>query len=142
MGNTISTLQTSLLFGALSMLPGNTFPYITLGVASASLTIYAAHHYGPSQRLLRLEDTITATEEILEGAKLDCARDHMTLVRRGRRLLRYVHSVFMLETRVEKYHFQGQIGGVQNPDPNLRGMRQNLGGILPGSTLVSTFASR
>ncbi|KAJ7704105.1 hypothetical protein B0H17DRAFT_1194014 [Mycena rosella] len=84
------------------MVPGNTSRYINLGLASASLTIYAVHHYSPSQRLLRLEDTITATEEILEGAKLDCARDHMTLMERGRRLLEY-----------------GKTIGVQNPDPDL-----------------------
>ncbi|KAJ7704088.1 hypothetical protein B0H17DRAFT_40975 [Mycena rosella] len=100
MGNTISTFQTSLLFGALSMLPGNTFPYIALGIASASLGAYAVQHYSPSQRLLRLEDAITATEEILAGAKLDCARDHMTLMERGGLLLEAKLSASEIQTKI------------------------------------------
>ncbi|KAJ7704052.1 hypothetical protein B0H17DRAFT_1228265, partial [Mycena rosella] len=98
--DTISALQTSILFGALAMVPGNTSPYITLGLASVLLAVHAMHHYGPSQRLLRLEDTITATEEILEGAKLDCARDHMTLVERGRRLLEAKLSASEIQTKI------------------------------------------
>ncbi|KAJ7704092.1 hypothetical protein B0H17DRAFT_1175754 [Mycena rosella] len=100
MGNTISTLQTSLLFGALSMLPGNTFPYIALCLASASLGAYAVQHYTPSQRLLRLEDAITTTDEILGGAKLDCARDHMTLIERGGLLLEAKLSASEIQTKI------------------------------------------
>ncbi|KAJ7704063.1 hypothetical protein B0H17DRAFT_40717 [Mycena rosella] len=83
-------IQTSFILGALSFVPGNTSPYITLGLASVLLAVYTVHHYGPTQRLARLEDAIMATETILEGAKLDCARDHMTLVERRRRLLECV----------------------------------------------------
>ncbi|KAJ7704048.1 hypothetical protein B0H17DRAFT_1127084 [Mycena rosella] len=100
MGNAISTLQTSLIFGTLSLMPGNTSRYITLGLAFASLAIYAAHHYGPTQRLARLEDVITATEEIMEGAKLDCARDHMTLVERERRLLETKLAASKIQTQI------------------------------------------
>ncbi|KAJ7704045.1 hypothetical protein B0H17DRAFT_1193962 [Mycena rosella] len=100
MYDTITTLQTSLILGALSLVPGNTSRYITLGLASASLTIYAGHQYGPAQRLARLEDAITATEEILEGAKLDCARDHMTLVERGRRLLEAKLEASKIQTKI------------------------------------------
>ncbi|KAJ7704031.1 hypothetical protein B0H17DRAFT_1127055 [Mycena rosella] len=96
----MSALQTSVLSGALAMVPGNTSRYITLGLASASLTLYAAHHYGPSQRLLRLEDTITVTEEILEGAKLGCARDHMTLMERWRRLLKAKLAASKIQTQI------------------------------------------
>ncbi|KAJ7704051.1 hypothetical protein B0H17DRAFT_1040499 [Mycena rosella] len=104
MCDTISALQTSLILGAFSLVPGSTSRYITLGLASASLTIYTAHHYGPTQRLARLEDTITATKEILEGAKLDCARDHITLVGRERRLLEYVRGHVHLKS-TEKLYF-------------------------------------
>ncbi|KAJ7704080.1 hypothetical protein B0H17DRAFT_1127096 [Mycena rosella] len=100
MSNPTSTLQTSLLFGALSMLPGNTFPYIALGLASASLGAYAVQHYSPSQRLLRLEHAITATEEILAGAKLNCARDHMTLIERGGLLLEAKLSASEIQTKI------------------------------------------
>ncbi|KAJ6578648.1 hypothetical protein DFH09DRAFT_1148017, partial [Mycena vulgaris] len=65
--------------------------YIGLGLATASLVIYAAHHQSPSQRLDRLENSIKVTEEILERAKMDCARDQMKLMVRGNRLRQYVH---------------------------------------------------
>ncbi|KAJ7704093.1 hypothetical protein B0H17DRAFT_1194002 [Mycena rosella] len=100
MGNTIFTLQTSLILGALSLAPGNTSPYITLGLASVLLAVYLVHHYGPMQRLARVEDVIAATEEILAGAKLDCARDHMTLMERGRRLLEAKLSASNIQTKI------------------------------------------
>ncbi|KAJ7704044.1 hypothetical protein B0H17DRAFT_1193961 [Mycena rosella] len=100
MCDAVSTLQTSFILGALSLVPGNTSPYITIGLASVLLAVYAVHHYGPTQRLARLEDAIMATETILEGAKLDCARDHMTLVGRGRRLLEAKLSASNIQTKI------------------------------------------
>ncbi|KAJ7704097.1 hypothetical protein B0H17DRAFT_1194005 [Mycena rosella] len=104
MCDTISTLQTSLILSTLSLVPGNTSPYITLSLASVLLAVYAMHHYGPSQRLLRLEDAIRVTEAILAGAKLDCARDHMTLVERGRRLLEAKLSASNIQTKILRAH--------------------------------------
>ncbi|KAJ6578699.1 hypothetical protein DFH09DRAFT_1148107, partial [Mycena vulgaris] len=65
--------------------------YIGLGLATALLLIYAAHQQSPSQRLDRLEDSIKVTEEILEGAKMNCARDQVEVMRSGNRLRQYVH---------------------------------------------------
>ncbi|KAJ7704073.1 hypothetical protein B0H17DRAFT_1193987 [Mycena rosella] len=93
-------IQTSFILGALSLVPGNTSPYITLGLSSVLLAVYAVHHYGPTQRFARLEDEIIATETILEGAKLDCARDHMTLVERGGRLLEAKLSASECQTKI------------------------------------------
>ncbi|KAJ7704043.1 hypothetical protein B0H17DRAFT_1175739 [Mycena rosella] len=104
MCDTITTLQTSLILGALSLVPGNTSPYITLGLASVLLAVYAVRHYGPTQRRARLEDAIMATETILAGAKLDCARDHMTLVERGRRLLEAKLSASNIQTKILQAH--------------------------------------
>ncbi|KAJ7704007.1 hypothetical protein B0H17DRAFT_1326725 [Mycena rosella] len=110
MSNAISTLQTSLILGALSLVPGNTSPYITLGLASVLLAVYAVHHYGPTQRRARLEDAIMATETILEGAKLDCAKDHMTLVERGRRLL----EAKLLASNIQTKILQVRVGPGRN----------------------------
>ncbi|KAJ7704062.1 hypothetical protein B0H17DRAFT_1127081 [Mycena rosella] len=71
--DTLSALRTSVLFAALAMVPGNTSRFNNLSLASMSLMIDLARHYGPTQRLAWLKDTLATTEEILEGAKLDCA---------------------------------------------------------------------
>ncbi|KAJ6578705.1 hypothetical protein DFH09DRAFT_1148133, partial [Mycena vulgaris] len=65
--------------------------YIGLGLATASLLIYAAHHKSPSQTLDRLKNSIKVAEEILEGAEMDCARNQVELMRKGNRLRQYVH---------------------------------------------------
>jgi hypothetical protein len=92
MCDSISTLQTSFLFAALSLVPNNIFRYLTLGLIVASLAIYAVHQASPTKRLARLEDAIKETKGILERAMLDCARDLVDLMDRMDRLRRYVYS--------------------------------------------------
>ncbi|KAJ6578703.1 hypothetical protein DFH09DRAFT_1276177 [Mycena vulgaris] len=90
MPDTISKLQI-FVFAAISLASVTTQRYIGLGLATTSLAIYVAHHHSPSQRLDRLENSFKVTEEILERAKMDCARDQVELMRKGNRLRQYVH---------------------------------------------------
>ncbi|KAJ7457101.1 hypothetical protein FB451DRAFT_1275930 [Mycena latifolia] len=117
MCDTISTLQASVMMSTLSLVAGNTSRYIGLGLASASLGVYAAHHQSPSQKLARLEDALMATEEILEHAKLDCARNRVELMESETQLLQAKLAVSkiqsqMLEARDTTWneYFQNIIG--------------------------------
>jgi hypothetical protein len=77
-------ISTSIIFWALSPIPG--FRYIGLGLVAISFIIYAANRQTPSYKLSQLEDMIKMTEEILKGARENCARDHVELLD-GRRCL-------------------------------------------------------
>jgi hypothetical protein len=78
-------ISTSIIFWALSSIPG--FRYIGLGLVVTSFIIYAANRQSPSYKLSQLEDMIKMTENILKGAKENCARDHVELTIEARRLL-------------------------------------------------------
>jgi hypothetical protein len=91
MGNTISTFQTSFFFAALYLVPNNIYRYLTFSFMVASLAICAVNHASPTKRLARLEDTIKKTEDILERAMYDCARDLVDLLNARNRLRQYVH---------------------------------------------------
>jgi hypothetical protein len=75
----------SILFGMLSLLPGNR--YIALGFVSAALIIYAANRQRPSRKLGRVERKIQACEETLKLAKTNCTRNYLELTDRMRQLL-------------------------------------------------------
>jgi hypothetical protein len=74
-----------MIFGALSLLPGNR--YILWVLVSAGLIIYTANRQHPSHKLGRLERAIEACEETLKHAKSNCARNHVELTDGARRLL-------------------------------------------------------
>jgi hypothetical protein len=78
-------ISTSILFGILSLLPGNR--YIALGFVSAVLIIYAANRQRPSRKLDRIECKIQACEETLKLAKTNCARNYLELTDGTRQLL-------------------------------------------------------
>ncbi|KAJ7123718.1 hypothetical protein C8R44DRAFT_852528 [Mycena epipterygia] len=90
MCDTIPTLQTSVVAGTQFLVSGTTFGYMCLAVGSSAAAIYAAHHYRPSKKLARLEDTIKVAEGILKHAKEDCVRDHVDLLDVEDRLLQWV----------------------------------------------------
>ncbi|KAJ7896922.1 hypothetical protein B0H13DRAFT_1884795 [Mycena leptocephala] len=75
------TISTSIVLGALALVPGSTSRYVFLALTSASFIFFAAHHQGPVQKLTKLEDAIEALEEILERAKATSsyARNHMKI---------------------------------------------------------------
>ncbi|KAJ7799828.1 hypothetical protein B0H14DRAFT_2616771 [Mycena olivaceomarginata] len=96
------TLSTSILFGTLSLLPGNR--YIALGLGSATLIIYAANRQRPTRKLGRVERTIQACEETLKHAKSNCARNHVELTDGARRLLEAKLSASKIQSRLLETH--------------------------------------
>ncbi|KAJ7123730.1 hypothetical protein C8R44DRAFT_918011 [Mycena epipterygia] len=100
MCDTIPIPQTSIAAGTQSLVSGTTFGYICLAVGGASGAIYAAHHYLPSKKLVRLEDAIKVTEETLKRAKEDCARDHVDLLDVERRFLQATVSASEIQSQV------------------------------------------
>ncbi|KAF7356279.1 hypothetical protein MVEN_00959700 [Mycena venus] len=92
------TISTSIIFGALSLVPENRYIVLTLG--SATLIIYAANRQRPSHKLSRIEDAIQVAEETLERAKADCARKHMELVDGARRLLKAKLSASIIQAQL------------------------------------------
>jgi hypothetical protein len=82
-------LSTSIILGALALVPSTTSRYGFLALVSASFVFFAARHQGPAQKFTRLEDAIKALEEILERAKAasNYARNHLEVIDAGCRLL-------------------------------------------------------
>ncbi|KAJ6578701.1 hypothetical protein DFH09DRAFT_1310679 [Mycena vulgaris] len=118
--------------------------YIGLGLATASLLIYAAHYQSPSQTFDRLENSIKVTEEILEGAKMDCARDQVELMRRENRLRQAKILASKIQSRMleaedttwEEY-FQAIRGIMQSIDKCRREVKE-----IQTSTLLTIEAER
>jgi hypothetical protein len=83
------TIYTSIILGALALVPGTTSRYVFLALASISFIFLAARHQGPAQKFTKLEDAIEALEEILECAKAasSYARNHIEVIDAGCRLL-------------------------------------------------------
>jgi hypothetical protein len=82
------TLQSSLVFGMLSLIPSNVFRYIAVSIASISLAIYCLHCYRPSVMLGKLNGAIIIADEVLASAKTKCMRNHSMLAKTENRLLR------------------------------------------------------
>ncbi|KAJ7799802.1 hypothetical protein B0H14DRAFT_3491260 [Mycena olivaceomarginata] len=80
-------ISTSIIFGALSLLPGNR--YVTLALILAMLTIYTILRQYPSHKL-----------EILGHAQANCARSHVDLMDGMRRLLEAKLSASKIQTRL------------------------------------------
>ncbi|KAJ7366202.1 hypothetical protein DFH08DRAFT_1002872 [Mycena albidolilacea] len=94
------TVSTSIIFGALSLLPGNR--YIPLGLIPAALIVYTVHRQRPSHKLARVERAIEACEETFKYAKSNCARNHLELTDATRRLLEAKLSASNIQTRLLK----------------------------------------
>ncbi|KAF8218206.1 hypothetical protein K438DRAFT_1747418 [Mycena galopus ATCC 62051] len=117
-------ISTLLILWALSLVPGNTFRSIILGLGAASaVVIYAATHQSPSHQLRRVEDAIKVAEEIVKCAKANCLRDQVELMDSARRLLDAKLSVSKIQTRL--LEMRG-IGTWEEYLQNLRGILQNI----------------
>ncbi|KAJ7876441.1 hypothetical protein B0H14DRAFT_3130395 [Mycena olivaceomarginata] len=92
----------SIIFGALSLLPGNR--YILGALVSAGLIIYTANRQRPSHKLGRVERAIEACEETLKHAKSNCARNHVELTDGMRRLLEAKLSASKIQTQLLETH--------------------------------------
>jgi hypothetical protein len=88
MCDTSDILLSSVLFWMLSLVPAKIFPYLALGLLSASLIIYTLHHNLPSPRLEHVNNAITVVDETLKDAKAKCMRDYLALVAAETRFLR------------------------------------------------------
>jgi hypothetical protein len=77
-------VRVSIALGALSLLPDNR--YILLALAPALVVVNVANAQRPTQKLDRVKHAIDGCKELLEGAKLTCARNHVELTDRTRRL--------------------------------------------------------
>ncbi|KAJ7792096.1 hypothetical protein B0H14DRAFT_178842 [Mycena olivaceomarginata] len=95
-------VSTSIIFGALSLLPGNR--YIPLGLLPAALIVYTVNRQRPSHKLARVERAIEACEETLKHAKSNCARNHVELTDRMRRLLEVKLSASKIQSQLLETH--------------------------------------
>jgi hypothetical protein len=86
------TISTSTILGALALVPGTTWRYVFLALASVSFIFLAGCHQAPAQKFTKIEDAIEALEDILNSAKAasSYARNHMEVIDAGCRLLQYV----------------------------------------------------
>ncbi|KAJ7347851.1 hypothetical protein DFH08DRAFT_960245 [Mycena albidolilacea] len=101
-------LQSSALFWMLSLIPAKIFPYLAVGLLSASFIIYGLRYSCPAVTLDRLENTITTVEEILTHAKAKCMRDYFALVEAETRFRRTKLAVSRLHSRLlEARHMPG-----------------------------------
>ncbi|KAJ7792098.1 hypothetical protein B0H14DRAFT_2624306 [Mycena olivaceomarginata] len=80
---------TSIIFGALSLLPGN--PLCSVGTCVGRR---------PSHKLGRVEHAIEACQETLKHAKSNCARNHVELTDGARRLLEAKMSASKIRSRL------------------------------------------
>ncbi|KAJ7876444.1 hypothetical protein B0H14DRAFT_3859165 [Mycena olivaceomarginata] len=92
----------SIIFGALSLLPGNR--YILGALVSAGLIIYTANRQRLSHKLGRVEHAIEACEETLKHAKSNCTRNHVELTDGTRRWLEAKLSASQIQSRLLETH--------------------------------------
>ncbi|KAJ7441438.1 hypothetical protein FB451DRAFT_1569265 [Mycena latifolia] len=100
--NFISQLQSSVLLGALSLIPNNMLRYASLGIAFSLALLYAIHLKRPLTQLSQLEDVVQTTETIICDAKLHCPRDLVSLLEARVRLLKVKRSASMIQCQVLK----------------------------------------
>ncbi|KAF8206046.1 hypothetical protein K438DRAFT_1963821 [Mycena galopus ATCC 62051] len=99
MCDTSNTLPSAALSSAIFLIP-SIFPYLSLGLVSASFIVYTLHYYCPSARLSRLKDTITIAEQTLNHAKVNCKRDYLALAAVETRFLRTKLTTSRLHERL------------------------------------------
>ncbi|KAJ7763096.1 hypothetical protein B0H14DRAFT_2972608, partial [Mycena olivaceomarginata] len=80
MCDTSNILQSSALFWTLSLIPSRIFPYLALGVLSASSGIYALYQHIPSARLGQINNAVAIVDETLTHVKAKCMWDYLVLL--------------------------------------------------------------
>ncbi|KAF7335207.1 Electron transfer flavoprotein-ubiquinone oxidoreductase [Mycena sanguinolenta] len=91
-------LTTSIILGAISLIPDNHFVLWSLG--SASLVLYVADRQRPSNKLGLLETSIDSVGETLKSAKTTCTRNYAELVDIAHELCELKLSVSNIRTRL------------------------------------------
>ncbi|KAJ7876446.1 hypothetical protein B0H14DRAFT_3130398 [Mycena olivaceomarginata] len=136
----------SIIFGALSLLPGNR--YILGALVSAGLIIYIANHQRLSHKLGRIERAIEACEETLKHAKSNCARNHVELMDRTRRLLEAKLSASKIQTQLLETRsvttWEELVEYLQNLRDNVQNINQCAKDVkeIRRSTLLTIEAER
>ncbi|KAJ7347751.1 hypothetical protein DFH08DRAFT_808537 [Mycena albidolilacea] len=100
MCDTCHIFQSSAWFWMLSLIPVKMFPYLSLGILSASFVVYALRRSCPAVTLDRLDNTIAAVEELLIDTKAKRMRDYFALVDAETRFLRTKLAVSRLYSRL------------------------------------------
>ncbi|KAJ7643705.1 hypothetical protein FB45DRAFT_895846 [Roridomyces roridus] len=84
----LTSLQSSLLFGSLSLIPNNTLRYILLALFALLILGHAIHLQRPSVRLNCVERHVDKAEATICHAKSYCSsKDFLCLCKQGLRLL-------------------------------------------------------
>ncbi|KAF8183089.1 hypothetical protein K438DRAFT_1975339 [Mycena galopus ATCC 62051] len=100
MCDTSNTLPSSALSSTTFLIPSNIFPYLSLGLVSASFIICVLQYCCCSVRLGRLNDTITTVDELLDHTKANCRWDYLALAEINTRFLRTKLTASRLHTRL------------------------------------------
>ncbi|KAJ7643618.1 hypothetical protein FB45DRAFT_861244 [Roridomyces roridus] len=83
----LTSLQSSLLFGSLSLIPNNTLRYTLLALFALLFLGHVIHLQRPSVRLSCVERQVDKTETTFRHAKSYCSKDFLCLGEQGLRLL-------------------------------------------------------
>ncbi|KAJ6480304.1 hypothetical protein C8R45DRAFT_933232 [Mycena sanguinolenta] len=94
------SIELSAMSSTLALIPGNIFPHLALGVASASFVGYAVHYNRPSVKLGR----VGTAEETLAHVKATGMRDYLLLAELQTRFLRTKLTASKLQTRLLEAH--------------------------------------
>ncbi|KAJ7643708.1 hypothetical protein FB45DRAFT_895857, partial [Roridomyces roridus] len=90
----LTSLQSSLLFGSLSLIPNNTLRYILLVLFALLILGHAIHLQRLSVRLNCVERHVDKAEATIRHAKSFCSsKDFLCLVEQGLRLLEVKHTL-------------------------------------------------
>ncbi|KAJ7490504.1 hypothetical protein FB451DRAFT_621190 [Mycena latifolia] len=98
--NLVSQLQSSILLGALSLIPNDTLRYTFLVIIICIALLYIVHLKRPSTQLSQLDNIVQTTEAIICEAKLHCARDLVNLLVAGVWLLKVKRSASNIRSRM------------------------------------------
>ncbi|KAJ7159269.1 hypothetical protein C8R43DRAFT_1124480 [Mycena crocata] len=118
----ISTVKFSPMVFILYLIPATLAPYISIGLTSAYLIIYAVHSLCPVKMLRRLENAIKTTEEDMGRAKVECMREHVELMDGARRLFEVKLSASKIQTKMFEARKQTGKKYVQE----IRGIMQDI----------------
>ncbi|KAJ7607509.1 hypothetical protein FB45DRAFT_877684 [Roridomyces roridus] len=102
MCDAVSSLKSSVILVALSLLPGAIASYTSLGLAVAAAVIYLGYRQIPSERLARLTSIIETTETQLKKAKSICARAMASLTEVEEQLLHAKRTASETKVRLLK----------------------------------------
>ncbi|KAJ7133501.1 hypothetical protein C8R44DRAFT_730640 [Mycena epipterygia] len=101
MPDNTSQIIASILLGSLpAFIPNNTLRYSALAIIACLTVIYTIYLKHPSTQLRQLQEAIATTKEMVGSAKLQCPRDHLSLMVEWARLLVVEQSASMIQCHI------------------------------------------